>query len=80
MITVHTELALFTFLVNSVIKNGYSISDAYCEVPGSILYLEVIFIEEELFAVLVVLLILAFDHFQELIERNIKQIIPSKPQ
>ena len=36
--------------------------------------------KEGFFVVLVVLLILAFYHFQKLVKRVVKQIIPSKPQ
>ena len=44
------------------------------------LYLEVVFMERRFFAVLLVLFILAFDHFQKLVQRIVKQNIPSKPQ
>ena len=64
------KLALFTFLVNSAISNGYCISDACCGVPGLILYLEVECMERRFY-------ILTPDHFQKLVGRIVKQVIPS---
>ena len=52
------DTVLFTFLVNSEINNGYCISDAFCEVRGSILYLEMVFMESRLFFAVLVMYIL----------------------
>ena len=64
---------LLQVLVNLVISNEYCFSDACCGVPGSTLYLELVFMERRIFyAVLVVSFILAFDHFKKLVERIVK--------
>merc|ERR1719154_44810 len=76
----HTVLALFYFLVKLAIKNGYCFYDACCGVPGSILFLEVVFMERIFF--LRFWWYHSFYHStnsKKLVGQIVKQIIPSNP-